>query len=134
MEAGENSGALITANFAKKYGRKIFAVPNPLTSAVSKGVTQLLKEGAELVGSADDILQYYGLRFLRREQDKQHSRLAEVEGEIEKKIVEQLEKQPLQIDELARKLQTTASQLGAAISMLQLEGFVLEEQGKLYVN
>ncbi|MCH7605430.1 DNA-protecting protein DprA, partial [Patescibacteria group bacterium] len=58
VEAGENSGALITANFAKKYGRKIFAVPNPLTSAVSKGVTQLLKEGAELVGSADDILQY----------------------------------------------------------------------------
>lgn len=131
VEAGEDSGALITANFARTYGRKIFAVPNPLTSAVSQGVNQLLKEGAELVGSAGDIFQYYGLRS--KTLSSKH-REREITGELEKKIVQQLEKEPLQIDELSRKLVASASQIGAAISMLQLEGLILEDQGKFYVN
>ncbi|MDP4007260.1 MAG: DNA-processing protein DprA [bacterium] len=136
VEAGEGSGALITANLARKYGRKVFAVPNPLTSAVSQGVTQLLKEGATVVGGAEDILQYYGLRCRRGDSPSFKGRSVpprRVEGELEQKIVEQLAKQPLHIDELARKIQTTSAQLGAAISILQLEGHITEEQGKLYV-
>lgn len=133
VEAGESSGALITANFAKTYGRKIFAVPNPLTSAVSQGVNQLLKEGAELVVSAKDVLQYYGLRS-RTLSTKNQERRRVITGELEKKIVQQLEKGPLQIDELARRLVVPASQVGAAISMLQLEGFLLEDQGKFYAH
>ena len=46
VEAGLNSGTLITAECAKKFGRKIFAVPGPITSEVSKGTIQLIKEGA----------------------------------------------------------------------------------------
>jgi DNA processing protein len=132
VEAGEDSGALITANLAKKYGRKVFAVPNPLTSAVSQGVNQLLKEGAELVGSAKDILQYYGLRGhaeIRRTATRNY---AEIKGELEQKIVQQLDKEPLYIDELSRRLLVSASQVGAAISMLQLDGVISEEQGKFY--
>jgi DNA processing protein len=135
VEAGERSGSLITANFAKKYGRKVFAIPNPITSGVSQGVTQLLKEGAYLVSSGQDILHQYGFGKSNRVAIRGvQSRVAEVTGAIEKKIVQQLEKQPLQVDELARKLQTTPAQLGAALSLLQLEGFVSQEQGKLYVN
>ncbi|MCH7828629.1 DNA-protecting protein DprA [Patescibacteria group bacterium] len=136
VEAGEDSGALITANLAKKYGRKVFAVPNPLTSAVSQGVTQLLKEGATLVSSAQDILQYYGLP--KRDLGAPKSRLGkprleEVEGELEQKIVEQLKKEAMEIDTLTRKLEIPAAQLGAAISMLQLKGHITKEQGKFHV-
>ena len=60
IEAGEKSGSLITANFAKKFGRKVFAVPGPITSENSKGIMQLIKEGAEAVSSAQDILREYG--------------------------------------------------------------------------
>lgn len=135
IEAGEGSGALITANLAKKYGRKVFAVPNPLTSAVSQGVNQLLKEGAELTDSAAGILQYYGLRTKSAELRGTSTRnYAELKDEIEQRIVRLLEKEMLQIDELARKLVMPASQVGAAVSMLQLEGFISEEQGKFYVN
>ncbi|TSC55898.1 MAG: hypothetical protein Greene071421_516 [Parcubacteria group bacterium Greene0714_21] len=59
VEAGENSGSLITANFAKKFGRRVFAVPGPLTSSVSVGIMQLIKEGAAVVTSAKDVLDYY---------------------------------------------------------------------------
>ncbi|MBI2123776.1 MAG: DNA-protecting protein DprA [Candidatus Wildermuthbacteria bacterium] len=131
VEAGEDSGALITANLAKKYGRKVFAVPNPITSAVSQGVNQLLKEGAELVASAKDILQYYGLRGHAKIRRTAARNYAEIEGELEQKIVQQLEKEAVEIDVLARKLKTTASQLGAAISLLELEGYIIDEQGKL---
>jgi DNA processing protein len=132
VEAGQDSGALITADLAKKYARKVFAVPNPLTSAVSQGVTQLLKEGAILVGSAQDVLQYYGMAP-KRDLGMPKSRLREIEDELEQKIVEQLEKEAMAIDMLARKLEIPAAKLGAAISMLQLEGYITKEQGKLYV-
>ena len=58
-EASLNSGSLITAGYAKKYGRKIFAVPGQITSEVSKGTIKLIKEGAEVVTEARDILKFY---------------------------------------------------------------------------
>src|SRR3989344_2475337 len=59
IEAGEKSGSLITANLAKKYKRKVFVIPGPITSENSKGIMQLIKEGAEAVSSAEDILREY---------------------------------------------------------------------------
>jgi len=61
IEAALNSGTLITAGYAKKFGRKIFAVPGPLTSEVSKGTVQLIKEGAVVVTEAQDVLRYFSL-------------------------------------------------------------------------
>src|SRR3989344_1571012 len=55
VEAGLKSGTLITTAFTQKFGRKLFAVPGPITSEVSQGTSQLLKEGAQLVASAKDI-------------------------------------------------------------------------------
>lgn len=59
VEAGLKSGSLITANFAKKFGRKIFVVPGPITSENSKGIMQLIKEGATPISKVEDILDYY---------------------------------------------------------------------------
>ena len=63
VEAGEKSGSLITANWAKKFKRKLFVVPGPITSENSKGIMQLIKEGAVPVSSARDILEYYKIKF-----------------------------------------------------------------------
>jgi len=59
VEARLNSGTLITAEFAKKFGRKIFVVQGPLTSEVSKGTAKLFKEGASVITEAKDILDFY---------------------------------------------------------------------------
>jgi DNA processing protein len=56
VEAGMNSGALITANFATEYGRQIFAVPGRIDSPLSKGCHELIKKGAKLCEGVEDIL------------------------------------------------------------------------------
>ncbi|HEU0302744.1 MAG TPA: DNA-processing protein DprA, partial [Longimicrobium sp.] len=57
VEMGERSGARHTVEYALELGREVFAVPGPIGSAASKGTNQLLKEGARLVTSAQDILE-----------------------------------------------------------------------------
>lgn len=64
IEAGDKSGSLITANYAKEYKRKLFAVPGPITSSNSVGIVQLLKEGALIASKAKDILEHYDLKSI----------------------------------------------------------------------
>ena len=64
VEAGLESGSLITAEFAKKFMRQVFAVPGPITSEVSKGTLQLIQRGALLASCADDILEFFGRKNL----------------------------------------------------------------------
>ncbi len=60
VEANERSGALITANYALELGKDIFAIPGRITDKQAKGVNRLIQEGAYLVSSVDDILEYMG--------------------------------------------------------------------------
>jgi DNA processing protein len=61
MEGAKDSGALITARYAAEQGREVFAVPGPITSIFSRGPAKLIKEGATLVESADDIIDQLGI-------------------------------------------------------------------------
>ncbi len=64
IEASIKSGALITAGYAERFGRKIFAVPGPLTSSVSLGTAGLIRKGAQIVTGLEDILEFYGKEHL----------------------------------------------------------------------
>lgn len=57
IEGGQHSGSLITAMYAAQQGREVFAVPGPVTSSTSRAPSILLKNGAKLVESVDDILE-----------------------------------------------------------------------------
>lgn len=129
VEAGLKSGSLITANFAKKFHRKVFAVPGPITSEVSKGTLQLIKEGAEMVVSAKDILDFFGVYGVGQAMSNRTSPVQRAEG-IEEKILDQLRREPLGIDDLARALGIPASKLGTIISLMELKGIIEQDSGK----
>lgn len=131
IEAGLKSGTLITANLAKKFGRQIFAVPGPITSEVSKGTSQLLKEGAALVTSAKDILDFFGVSGLRSLASKKEAKLPG--GDIEQKIIEQLKRESMEIDALARSFNMPVSKISAILSIMQLRGLIRQEGSKYYL-
>ena len=131
VEAGEKSGSLITANLARRYKRRLFALPGPLTSVLSKGTVQLIKEGAEIVACAEDVLAAYNdvspnfsessLEFLKL-------------GKLEQLIVKKLQAEPMEIDVLTRAVKVSASEIGTALSLMQIKRLVVEERGKYYIK
>jgi len=70
VEAAQKSGALITANTAKKQGRNVFAVPGNVNTEQSIGPNNLIKNGAKLVVSVEDILEEYGSLYLIKNREK----------------------------------------------------------------
>ena len=130
VEAGEKSGSLITANFAKKYKRKVFAVPGPLTSSLSIGICQLIKEGAEVVTGAGDVLDFFGKRLTIEATETRVS----VNSSIEQKIIQKLQQESMEIDVLSRTLGISAAEIGTVVSLMQIKGLVFGENGKYYVK
>ncbi|MEA3347010.1 MAG: DNA-processing protein DprA [Candidatus Auribacterota bacterium] len=131
VEAAEKSGSLITAGFAKEYGRRLFAVPGPLTSKHSVGTAQLIKGGADIVTGPKDILAEFNAAG--HESFKNSSQHSNLSGE-EKIIICILEKEPMEIDAVSRLAKISVSEAGSTISLMQLKGIVIEQEGKYYVN
>jgi len=129
-EGAEDSGSLITADFAFKFNRKVFAVPGPITSSLSKGPYKLINQGAKLVISVEDILKELGIKNydLRIGKAKQ-----KIEGETkeEKLVLQVLENEKLYFDEIARKTGIDSSELGSILSMMEIKG-IIKNFGGLY--
>ena len=119
VEAKEKSGALITASWAKKQGKRIFAVPGPIYSLNSKGPNDLIKQGAKLVENANDILKE--LNF--------HLKLALPKpikgGNIDENLVlEALKEGSLYIDKIIEKTKLSASKVASTLAILEIKGKV----------
>ena len=125
IEAGIKSGALITANYSLKYNRKIFAVPGPLTSSVSLGTANLIKQGAYIVTGAEDILNLYGKFSLQSSSKKKTD-------SNNSYITKLLSNEALSVDEIARKSSKSVSEAGADITKLLIRGRIIQKGGLYY--
>jgi DNA processing protein len=127
IEAGEKSGSLITARFAREQGKKIFAVPGPITSSVSIGTNYLLQNHqAKMVLGAEDIL--------GKKMEKLTLFSTANLTPLEKKIVQLLEAEPLTADEIGVKTEQKAIEVNQTLSLLSLKGLILEFAGKYCLN
>jgi DNA processing protein len=134
VEAGENSGALITANFALEENKEVFAVPGRVDSKVSAGTNSLIKDGAKLVETGDDIIVEIrsGLKYY----NKSRVKIAE-EGidltEEERVIKNLLSYDPVHIDELAEKAGMRIERVAALLVKLQIKNVVRVLPGKNFI-
>ncbi len=135
IEAGEKSGSLITANLAKKFNKKIFAVPGPLTSVLSRGINQLIKEGAEVVTCADDVVRFYDVSCGGEVSSPNKKEGGETPPlrTTEERIIQKLQEEPMEIDILSRLLKVPITDLGTIMSLMQIKGLIFIENGKYYV-
>ena len=131
IEAASKSGSLITANLAQDYKRGLFAVPGLLTSSLSEGTLGLIKEGAVMVTSAKDILDYYGLDNSVLSVDSRQSLNL---SKLEESIIVKLQQEPVSIDDLSRLLDISVSKIGTILSLMQLKGVLFEEAGKYHIK
>lgn len=121
IEAAEDSGSLITARLALEQGREVFAVPGPVTSTLSKGPIDLIKEGARAVFSPDEILEELGINKV---QSAKRIVQSENLSEEEKKILQVLENETRHIDEIGRELQFSSPKISALLLKMEISGLV----------
>ncbi len=138
VEANLTSGALITANFATEYGRQVFAVPGRVDSPRSKGCHDLIKKGAKLCESAEDILSEFEYLFPASNRSPAPGGTGVLPAlelsENERKAYECLGAEEVSIDDVIRKSGLPSSAVSVALLSLEMKRLVRQLPGKLFVK
>ena len=130
VEAGERSGALITAHQAAEQNREVFAIPGSILSPASQGTNHLIQEGAKLVRNYADILQELNLTIVIRQAEiKEFS----PDDEFESAVLKQLTSEPSHIDEICRQSGLTMQEVSSTLAMLELKGIARQVGNMHYV-
>lgn len=124
IEAPQQSGSLITANFALDANREVGAMPGDVSSFNSEGTNNLIKSGAALIRHSDDILELIGLK---RKKKNDLDNLSEIE-----KYVINLLDSPKTREELSVKDNFSLTELNQAISILEIRGLIENKGGMFY--
>lgn len=130
IEAGETSGALITAEFAAEQGREIFAVPGSILAPQSKGTNKLIQNGALPLLTPQDILQ--ALNLTRVGAQKAARKILPADA-VEAQVLNLLNSEPLHVDEIRNQTGLPVEKVSAALVMMELKGMVRQVGGMHYV-
>ncbi len=134
IEAGLKSGALITASMALDQNREVFAVPGNIDSPKSFGTNELIKQGAKVVTSVEDILDELQLQlapvFMKDAPTREVTSLTEAE----RALFEILTNEPRHIDEIASSTGQSTSLVLSTLLSLELKDLVKQHAGKLFVK
>ena len=130
VEAGETSGALITAQFAVDQGREVFAVPGNILAPQSKGTNRLIQQGAHPLLSARDVLEALNLT---RVSEQRLVRRALPADEVETQVLNVLAREPLHVDEIRNQTGLPIERVSATLVMMELKGMVRQVGGMNYV-
>lgn len=130
IEAGETSGALITAEFAAEQGREVFAVPGSILAPQSKGTNKLIQNGALPLLTPQDLLQ--ALNLTRVGEQKAARKILPAD-EVEAQLLNALGNEPMHVDEIRNQTGLPVEKVSAALVMMELKGMVRQVGGMNYV-
>jgi DNA processing protein len=132
VQASARSGSLITARLALEQNRDVFAVPGNIGMVGSQGTNRLIKQGAKLIESAEDILEEVLPRF-RHQGLESEDRDLSLEEE-EERVFCLLEDEPIHIDSIIAQTGMSASCVSTILLQLELKGLVQQLSGKRFVK
>lgn len=132
IEAGKESGALITAGQALEENREVFAVPGNIFSPTSKGVNSLIRKSeAKLVTNCEEILIELNLTAVSRQ-----IQMAAIfpEDETEAELLRYITYDPVHIDDVCRSSGKAAAHVSSTLAMMELKGLVKQVGGMNYIR
>src|SRR5438105_2418884 len=135
VEAGANSGALITASQALEQGRAVYAVPGHINAPSAIGSNRLIQQGAKLVMDANDILDDLQILLPETKPSPQAAaRPLPPLSEEERKVFDAIETSETQIDEIATKSNLPTATVSSTLLALELKRLVKQLPGKYFVK
>lgn len=125
VEAGQKSGTFITADMALDYGRDVFVVPGNITSPLSKGTNELIKQGCPIITEGQDILNALGISYKEEEHVRFKIKVAENISAEEKEVYDLIDaEEPVSAEILCRKLHKDIQDVQYILSLLELSGYI----------
>ncbi|MGB2690857.1 MAG: DNA-processing protein DprA [Thermodesulfobacteriota bacterium] len=136
VQASEKSGSLISASFALDQNKEVFAVPGDVTKKLSRGTNWLIKKGAKLVETVDDIVsEIEAIRSLQSTDLFEEDRVNKIAASLtknQKEVFSVLTKEPIHIDEITKITGIESSSLLSTLLTLELNDFVIQLPGKQF--
>ena len=130
IEAGQKSGALITAGYAAEQGKEVFAVPGKITSPVSKGTNLLIKQGAHPLLSAQDVLDLLNMSLITEQRAVQKT----LPGDPREALLFQaVGDEPQHVDEISTLVNLPIEEVTSTLALMELKGMVRKTFGMKYV-
>jgi DNA processing protein len=135
VEASERSGALITADFALEQGREVMVVPGNVKSSLTKGCHKLIKQGAYLIETIDDVIEVLQLDLKFPKESKLSKDKLEVDiSREEQEILNCLGWEPKHIDQILQAVCFDISKVSTLLTILELKGLVKQDFGHNYLR
>ncbi|MGD8979118.1 MAG: DNA-processing protein DprA [candidate division WOR-3 bacterium] len=130
IEAKEKSGVMNTVRWALEQNKDVFAIPGNILSKTSFGTNKLIKDGAIPVTSADDVLEYLGLRHTLQERETEEFLI----DESERAVWEAISFEPICLDALSEKINQSTSAILNVLLRLEIKGYVKQLPGMTFVR
>ena len=154
VEAAYRSGSSITVKYAKEQGKKVYAIPSNIDSSKGIGTNRFIQEGATLVVKPQEILEDSYKKELKkyqkekidtiektksREQIQENRENQQKEIELFMKpeympIYNQLLEEPMHVNEIAKKANKTVQEVTVILSLMEIEGYVIQTQNNYFIK
>ncbi len=131
VEATTKSGTLITAGYAIEQGRDVFAVPGRVNSSLSAGTNELIKKGAKLVLTVEDIVEEFAHEIRQFLKQKSKPKRVELTPE-EEALLRHITDEPVHVDELTRTSGLPLYKILSILTGLEIKGMVRQTEGKRF--
>lgn len=133
IEAKHRSGTAITAEYARRQGRKIFCIPHSLEQKEGIGTNRQIKNGAKLVTTPEEIIEELNIKTEKIESREKVIEITNVPEEY-LPVYKHISEKPINVDELCKKTKLEISNVNFILTMLELEGYIEQLPGKYFVR